>query len=101
MWFKRSSVQLSAAVVLALTTKDYTTAGVFFTLGIFERMEEERIEQVERRVDRIANNDIKLLLDQINIVDHHVNRDRVNLQNDVHRINTKLREVVKSIKNLD
>ena len=47
MWFKKSSVQLSAAVILALATKNYMTAGIFFTLGVFERMEEN--EEEERR----------------------------------------------------
>ena len=93
MWFKKSSVQLSAAVVLALTTKDYITAGIFFTLGIFERVEEKRIEQVERRID-----DKEIILEQLGFM-HHSNR--IDLQNDVHKISTKRREVVESIKNLD
>ena len=47
MWFKKSSVQLSAAVILALTTRNYMTAGIFFTLGVFERMEENE-EKIRR-----------------------------------------------------
>ena len=97
MWFKKSSVQLSAAVVLALTTKDYITAGVFFTLGIFERMEEERIGQVEKRVDHISKNDIKLLLDQINLVDNY---GTGYLADKICEIDGKLRKVVESVKNL-
>ena len=94
MWFKRSSVQLSAAVVLALTTKDYITAGIFFTLGIFERIEEERIEQVERRIDRIVDNEIKDLLSEVQVL----HRCRLNLKDE---IDNKLRKVVESVKNLD
>ena len=40
MWFRKSYVQLSAAVILALTTRNYMTAGIFFTLGMFERIRE-------------------------------------------------------------
>ena len=56
-------------------------------------MEEERIEQVERRID----NDKEILIEQFGFI--HPNR--IDLQNDVHKINTKLREVVESVRNLD
>ena len=48
MWFKKSSVQLSAAVILELTTRNYTTAGIFFTMGVFERMKENE-EEIRRK----------------------------------------------------
>ena len=48
MWFKKSSVQLSAAVILALATRDYMTAGIFFTLGVVERIDECEKEKIRK-----------------------------------------------------
>ena len=93
MWFKKSSVQLSAAVVLALTTKDYITAGVFFTLGIFERMEEERIEQAEIRID----NDKEILSE----LSGYTHRSIMNLQNGACKIRARLRNAVEPFRDLD
>ena len=64
MRFNKSSVQLSAAVILALTTKDYITAGVFFTLGIFERLKEHEEEERRRRVES------DICEDNLNILRH-------------------------------
>ena len=62
MWFRKSSVQLSAAAILALATMNYMTAGIFFTLGVFERMkeneEEERKGYVDKRISKV-NNDLQ------------------------------------------
>ena len=51
MWFKKSSVQLSAVLILALTTRNYMTAGIFFTLGVVERMEENEEEEIRKRIE--------------------------------------------------
>ena len=51
MWVKRSSLQLSVALILALTTRSYMTACIFFTLGVFERMEENEKEKIRERIE--------------------------------------------------
>ena len=45
MWFKKSYLSLSAAAILALTTRNYMAAGIFFTLGVFGRMKENEEEE--------------------------------------------------------
>ena len=40
MWFKKSLIPILAAVVLAMESECYIAAGIFFTLGMFERSEE-------------------------------------------------------------
>ena len=49
MWFKKSYISLSAGVVLTLFTENYITAGIFFIMGVFERMEENEGEKIRRR----------------------------------------------------
>ena len=46
MWFKKSFIPLSAALVLALNSDinnlaNYIAAGLFFTMGVWERMDEK------------------------------------------------------------
>ena len=48
MWVKKSSISLSASAVSALYAKNYTTACIFFIMGVFERMEENE-EKIMRK----------------------------------------------------
>ena len=47
MWFNSSNEPLSAAVILALTTREYLTAGILFVVGLMER----KVENEDRDVD--------------------------------------------------
>ena len=59
MWFKKSFIPLSAALVLALNSDinnlaNYIAAGLFFTMGMWERMD-EKAEDNRIRVDEIID----------------------------------------------
>ena len=47
MWFKKPSVPLSAAVVLAMESECYMIAMAFFTLGVCQRITERNEEERE------------------------------------------------------
>ena len=52
MWFKSSNAPLSAAVILALTTREYVAAGIHFVVGLMERKIENEDRDVELAVRR-------------------------------------------------
>ena len=59
MWFKKSFIPLSAALVLALNSDinnlaNYIAAGLFFTMGMWERMD-KKAEDNRIRVDEIID----------------------------------------------
>ena len=65
MWFKKTSVQLSASVVSALYAKNCTTACIFFVMGVFERMKENEEEERKGYVDECISKVNEDLQEQI------------------------------------
>ena len=47
MVFRTSIIAISAAVILALSSECYTTASIFFSIGLMERMAERKKEEQE------------------------------------------------------
>ena len=91
-----SLIPLLAAVTIAVTTRDYTTASIFFAFGWLGQVGGE-IKDLRKRVDRLYESDIEPLHDQIKIV----GRYGMDFREDVRKIENRLRKVVESIKNLD
>ena len=96
MWFKKSSLKLSAAAILALATRDYMAAGIFFTLGVFKRMdeneEEKRREQEEER--RVATSEDLYYSEQrlLRRLGEH-DCDISNLQRDIYSLRENLKKL--------
>ena len=104
MWFKKSSVQLSAAAILALTTRNYMTAGIFFALGVVERMEENEEEKKEKeRSKREKSVGGRLHNIQLLLGEDRIGRDTneiTGIWNNIQTLGDKLRDLSKTVKSL-
>ena len=55
--FRKSEIAISAAVILALGSKCYKISGLFFTLGLLERMIEDHYGEEYVKMDNTEEED--------------------------------------------